>query len=113
MERARWRILRSHPFLLLGLLTYAMFLTVEALPTEAHESAVVRAAMPVMRVVIIPMWLGWTVVTIISIQLFGTHTSPGTLRVRRLVELIAGFAPYLLTDALLRWRRAVVATRAA
>jgi len=108
-----WRILRSHPFLLVGLLTYAMFLTVEALPAETHASPVVRAAMPVMRVLIVPVWLGWVVVTIISIQLFGTHTSPGALRVLRLLQLMAGFAPYVLADALLRRRRAAATTRAA
>ena len=68
-----WRLLRLHPFLLLGLLTYAMFLTVEALPAEAHPSPVVTAAMPVARVIIIPMYLGWLLVTIISVQLLGTH----------------------------------------
>ncbi|HEX9660130.1 MAG TPA: hypothetical protein VGA18_07505 [Rhodothermales bacterium] len=113
MKRTTWRTLRSHPFLLAGLLTYAMFHTVEALLTEAHDSAVVRAAMPVMRVVIIPMWLGWLLVTFISVQLFGTHSSPGALRIIRLLQLMAGFAPYLLADALLRWRRAAATTLAA
>ena len=113
MIQTVWRILRSHPFLLIGLFTYAMFLTVEALPREAHASSFAQAIMPLARRIIIPMYLGWLLVTIVAVQILGTHPSAAAQSVIRLLQFVAGFAPYLLADALLRWRRSLRTTPAA
>ena len=113
MQRNMWRIVKSHPFLLLGLLTYAMFLAVEALPDESHDSPLAQAAMPVARLIIIPMYLGWLLVTIVSVQILGADPSAAARRVIRSLHVAAGFAPYALADILLRWYRSLRSPAAA
>jgi len=108
-----WRVLRSYPFFLLGLLTYVMFRGVEALPEEAHDNPLAMAAISVTRTMIIPMYVGWLLVTILSIRLLGPDPGIGVRQVIRFVQIMVGFAPYVVGDALLRWRRSLIARPAA
>jgi hypothetical protein len=107
------RILASHPFLLLGLVTYGLFLTVEAVAEDGPTGPTKPFPMPVLRVLIIPMYFGWLLVTIAAVAVLGPHWHPAARRVVWVLQIVAGFVPYLLADALLRWRRRSVAMPAA
>ncbi|MFL5576563.1 MAG: hypothetical protein ACJ79S_11405 [Gemmatimonadaceae bacterium] len=98
--------IRRHPFLLLGLLSLALFFIVEALNRAGHTNAAAAAAAP-LRVLIIPMYVVWLPFTMLNVALMGPGGSPGTVaRLIRICGLAAGLAPYALVDSLLvRWRR--------
>ena len=91
--------LRRHPFLTLGLATFALFLLVESVPPGTGGMAVARQ---ILRVLIVPLWLMRTLEMII-----GMGTWPGIVQLVVAVPLL--FAPYVLADwvlARLRARRA-------
>ena len=97
---------RRHPAFLVGLLTYALFLSVEWLGRAGYPG-VGRALGPVLRVAIIPMYAVWLPFTILMVALTDPVGHPTALtRLVREVGLAAGLLPYLLVDLLLvRWRR--------
>jgi hypothetical protein len=94
------RVLRAHPFLLLGVLTYALFLTLET--SEARTGPEANGMAGVTRVLILPMYVGWLLATVMIVQLFGPTPTLGTT-VLRALHITFGFAPYILADALLSW----------
>ncbi len=111
--RALRRLVTSHPFLLLGLVTYAIFLTVEAVAEDGPTGSIKHFPMPALRVLIIPMYVGWLLVTVASVAVLGPHWEPAARQVVRVLQIVAGFAPYLLADALVRSRRRSLARPAA
>src|SRR5688572_29166517 len=89
--------LRRHPFLTLGLATFALFVLVESVP--AVRTAVV---IQVLRVLLVPLWLMRTLEMMV-----GMGTWWGILQL--IVALPLLFAPYVLAD----WALARVRTRRA
>ena len=100
------QFIRRHPFLLLGLLTLGSFFAVDTLNRTGYPEMAAAAAKP-MRVLIIPMYLVWTLLTIVKVAITGPNGMSGVVgRLVSLCVLIAGFAPYILADYVLaRWRR--------
>jgi len=68
--------LKQNPFLTLGCFTLVLFFLVEALQREGATVASERLAGP-MRVFIIPMYLVWLVITMITVALAGPDGLPG------------------------------------
>jgi hypothetical protein len=90
---ARW------PFLTFGLATFALFLLGEAIkPLQAPLG-------PVLRVLIMPLWLMRTLEMIVGI---GFWPGPAQL----VIALPLLFLPYLLADLALGWARRYVGPRA-
>ena len=90
---------RRHPFLLIGLATFAFFLVVESVPSTVRDAPV---AITILRVLVAPLWL----MRILEMML-GMGTWPGIAQF--LVALPLLFAPYVLADwvlARIRTRRA-------
>lgn len=101
MYRSRGRWLLRHPFLVLGLLTLALFFGVEALRAEGAVGIAEQLAVP-LRIIIIPMYLVWLGLTMAYVALFGPEP-PGSL-VRLLwaaIQFTGGLFPYLAADYLL------------
>lgn len=88
----RW--LQRHPFLTLGLATFALFVLVESIP--AVGTAVV---MQFLRVLVIPLWLMRTLEMMV-----GMGTWPEILQLIVAMPLL--FAPYVLADWVLTRVRA-------
>ena len=80
--------LRRHPFLTVGLATFALFLVVESAPTAVHGIPVV---IQILRVLIVPLWLMRTLEMMV-----GMGTWPGIIQL--VVALPLLFAPYVLAD---------------
>jgi len=97
--------LKQNPFLTLGCFTLMLFLLVEALQRQDAVVASERLA-GLMRVLIIPMYLVWLVVTIITVALAGPDGLPGLFGwLLRALQFAVGLAPYVLADYFLRrWR---------
>jgi hypothetical protein len=97
-------ILRRHFFLLIGLFTCALFALVAAL---GGDSGSAHAMAALMRILIVPMYLVWLLVTLVLMAVFGPAGPPSLVApVIFIFNWFAGFAPYLLADyALDRWRR--------
>jgi hypothetical protein len=94
-------VVRHHPFLLVGLLTLALFAAVGALSSAGHTQAAAVAEVP-LRVLIIPMYAVWLAVTILYVALNGTGGTTGVIVLLFwIAKLIAGFVPYALADHLL------------
>jgi hypothetical protein len=86
--------LRRHPFLTVGLATFALFVLVELVP--AVRTPVV---MQLLRVVLVPLWLMRT------LEMFvGMGSWPGILQLIVAMPLL--FAPYVLADWVLARARA-------
>jgi hypothetical protein len=100
------RLTRRHPFLLIGLLTFGLFLALEAAGDTVRESTLGAVALSAVRVLIVPLWLMRTLEMIV-----GIGSWPAPLQV--LVALPLLFLPYVLADAGLArlWRRAERARR--
>jgi hypothetical protein len=98
------QVLRRHLFLLIGLMTWALFFLVAAL---GGESSFAQTAARLMRLLIVPMYLVWLLVTMILVAIFGPGGPPAPLGpVVFVFDFFAGFAPYVLADyALARWRK--------
>ncbi len=84
--------LRSWPFLSLGVLTFGLFLAVEAFGEP------LRPLVPVLRVLVVPLWLMRTLEMVV-----GIGSWPGTLQL--LIALPLLFLPYVAADLLLRAAR--------
>jgi hypothetical protein len=93
-----WQLARRHRFLLVGLVTLTMFLAAERL------NGFPEAWVAVLRVLIVPMYLVWLVVTMV--QVIFLPSGPTSLNgAVWLASLITGLAPYALLDYLMmRWR---------
>jgi hypothetical protein len=86
---------------MLGVATLGLFYFVEALQAAGFAESAAAAAVP-MRLLIIPMYVFWLPGTMIRVALAGPGSSPGALdALIRIVELAAGFSPYLLADLVL------------
>ena len=95
------RLIRRHPFLLVGLLTFGLLLALEAGGDTVRQSALGGAVLAALRVLIVPLWLMRTLEMIV-----GIGSWPAPLQMFVAVPLL--FLPYVLADgglALLRRRR--------
>jgi hypothetical protein len=90
----RWS--RQHPFLIVGLATFGLFLLVESVSSLARVAPV---ATQILRVLIVPLWLMRTLELII-----GVDSWPGIIQF--VVALPLLFAPYVLADWVLARIRA-------
>ena len=72
-----------------------------------EKSGISRAPSGPMQVLIVPMYLGWLLVTIVHVAILGPGRLSGPFApVEQAVEFAVGLAPYLLADYLIhRWRR--------
>ena len=97
-------VFRRHLFLLIGLLTLCLFFLVAALD-RAGKSETAHALGGPMRVLIVPMYLVWMVITIAQVAVVGPEGLPGPLGVVVSgISLVAGLAPYAFADYVLdRW----------
>ncbi|HXB72655.1 MAG TPA: hypothetical protein VNY05_30745 [Candidatus Acidoferrales bacterium] len=105
-------LLRRRLFLLIGPLTLGLFFLVAALD-GAGETRLAGALAGPMRVLIVPMYLVWLVLTMALVALAGPGGLPGPFAaVLSGIGFLAGLAPYALADYVLdRWRRAAVQKR--
>ncbi len=92
--------LRRHVFFLLGVFTMGLFFVVAGLNDTGALAAV-------MRVLIVPMYLVWMLLTMLLVAIFGPSGVPRPFaEVMSVISFAAGLAPYALADYLLsRWRR--------
>lgn len=88
------RFALRHPFLLLGLATLGFVCLAPAGDT---------ALLPLTRVVVIPVWIGWTATMIVTAPLREPPLGGPVLEtfLRPLVTVGGGLLPYLIADALL------------
>uniref|UniRef100_Q01VZ9 Transmembrane protein n=1 Tax=Solibacter usitatus (strain Ellin6076) TaxID=234267 RepID=Q01VZ9_SOLUE len=100
-------VLRRHLFLLIGLLTLCLFFLVAGLD-RAGKSETAHALAGPMRVLIVPMYLVWMLITMAVVAVVGPVGVPGAIgTVVSGIGLAAGLAPYVLVDYILdRLRRA-------
>ena len=98
-------VLRRHLFSLIGLLTLCLFFLVAGLDrTGSTETS--RALAGPMRLLIVPMYLVWLVLTMALVAVAGPTGLPGPFgAVFSGISLVAGLAPYVLADYLLYWAR--------
>jgi H+/Cl- antiporter ClcA len=106
----KMRVFRRHLFLLSGLLTLCLFFLVAGLD-RAGKTETAHALAGPMRVLILPMYLVWMVITIVQVAIGGPVGLPGPFgAIVSGISLAAGLAPYAFADYVLdRWRQ--VATR--
>jgi hypothetical protein len=104
---------RRHLFLLIGLLTLCLFFLVAALDRAGRGETVQALAGP-MRVLVVPMYLVWTVITTAQVAIVGPNRLPGPFgAIVSVISLVAGLAPYAFADYVLdRWRQAATRKRA-
>jgi hypothetical protein len=91
-------VLRRHAFLLFGLLTLTVFFIVEVAAKLGYNDLADTLAVP-MRVLIIPMYIVWLLLTMAHVAIFG----PAALSLLFAIvvygiHLTACFLPYLLAD---------------
>lgn len=100
-------VFRRHLFLLIGLLTLGLFFLVAALDRAGKVEAAHTLAGP-MRVLIVPMYLVWMLLTMAYVTIAGPFGPPGPFAALVSgISFIAGLAPYALADYVIdRWRRA-------
>jgi peptidoglycan/LPS O-acetylase OafA/YrhL len=92
-------VLRRHVFLLAGILTMGLFFLVAGLNNTGALAAV-------MRVLIVPMYLVWLLLTVVLVAIFGPGGMPQPFaEVMSVISFAAGLAPYVLADYLLNRRR--------
>ena len=99
-------LLSRHLFLHIGLFTLLIYAAVPILD-QAGWTGVASALSIVMRVLIVPMYLVWLVVSILRVAIAGPLVQPGFLAtVASLLGFAAGLVPYVCADSLLhRWRQ--------
>ena len=88
------RFVRRHPFLIIGLVAFGLFLLVELMPEAARVTSPGRVLMAVVRVIAAPLWAARTIEVML-----GMARWPAVLQ--WLVALPLLFAPYLLLDWIL------------
>jgi hypothetical protein len=100
-------IFRRHLFFLIGLLTLCLFFLVEGFD-RAGRSETAHALAGHTRVLIVPMYLVWLVITIAENLIVGPTELPSPFGVVVSgIKLVAGLAPYAFADYVLdRWRQA-------
>ena len=98
-------VLVRHLFLLIGLFTLGLFYLVAVLDRTGAAEAAGALAVP-MRVLIVPMYLVWLVLTMAQVALFGPSGWPAPIAAAMSgITMAAGLAPYALADYLLDRRR--------
>ena len=98
-------VFRRHLFLLIGLLTFFLFFLVAGLDS-AGKSETVHALAVFMRILIVPMYLVWLVLTMALVFVGAARLPAPFAVVVSFINFLAGFAPYALADYVLdRWRR--------
>ncbi len=100
-------VLRRHLFLLIGLLSLALFFLVAGLDRAGKTGAVQTLAGP-MRVLIVPIYLVWMLIAIAQVAVAGPQGLPQPLATLVWAfSMVAGLAPYALVDYVIhRFRRA-------
>lgn len=101
-------VFHRHLFLLIGLFTLCLFFLVAGLDSLGKRDAAQALAVP-MRILIVPIYLVWWVMSMVLAAVFGPAGPPGPLGiVVSGVTFALGLTPYLLADFVLhRWRQAV------
>jgi len=95
------RFIRRHPFLCFGFFTLGLFFLVAALGA-AGQTGLANALAGPMRVLIVPMYLVWMLVTIAHVAIAGPAGLPSPFALlASVIAFTAGFAPYALADYLL------------
>lgn len=99
-------VFRRHLFLLIGLLTLCLFFLVAGLD-KAGQSEMAHGLAGPMRVVIVPMYLVWMLITMALVAIVGPFGMRGPFgSVVSGIGLAAGLVPYVLLDYILdRLRR--------
>src|SRR5258708_1905487 len=99
-------VFRRHLFLLIGVLTLCLFYLVAALDGAGKRETAEALAVP-MRILIVPMYLGWMLLTMANVAMPGPHGLPAPFAaIVSGISFIAGLAPYAIADKLLDlWRR--------
>ena len=100
------RFVFRHLFLLYALLSLALFFLVEGLARDGSTEAARALAGP-MRVLIVPMYLVWMLLTMVQVALFGPVGKPLGPFVAA-VQLVASLAPFALADYVLDRCRAII-----
>jgi hypothetical protein len=100
-------VFRRHLFLLIGLLSLCLFFLVAGLD-RAGKSETGHALAGPMRVLIVPMYLVWIVISIAQVAIVGPVGLPDPFgAIVSNISLIAGLAPYAFVDYVLdRWQAA-------
>jgi hypothetical protein len=103
------RYVFRHLFLLIGLLSLGLF----ALVAAGGEIGFAHALAGPMRLLIVPMYLFWLLVTIAQVAIAGPGGLPAPFGpVVLVVTFFAGLAPYVLADYVLNlWRNAAIRKR--
>jgi len=94
-------------FLLIGILSLSLFFLVAALD-RAGKTGVVQTLAGPMRVLIVPIYLVWMLISIAQVAVAGPHGLPQPIAmIVGGLSMVAGLAPYALADYILdRFRRA-------
>jgi hypothetical protein len=102
-------VLRRHLFLLIGLLTLCLFYLVAGLQAAGKRETAEALAGPI-RVLIVPMYLVWMLLTMALVAIAGPRGLPAPYGfIVSIIGLVAGFAPYILLDYVLnRLRRPAI-----
>jgi hypothetical protein len=101
------RVLRRHLFLSIGVLSLCLFSLVAGLD-RAGKVEIAHALAGPMRVLIVPMYLVWLLLTMAQVAITGPAGLPAPFQGIVLgIDLVAGFAPYALVDYVLDRRRRV------
>jgi len=99
-------VLRRHLFLLIGILSLSLFYLVAGLD-RVGEIGIARTLAGPMRVLIVPIYLVWLLITMAVVAVAGPHGLPQPLAMIMWgFSMVAGLAPYALVDYILhRLRR--------
>jgi hypothetical protein len=91
-------VFRRHLFLLIGLLAFFLFFLVAWLDSAGKSETAHALAVP-MRILIVPTYLVWLVLTMARVAIGGAGRLPVPFEVIvSFISLVAGFAPYALAD---------------
>jgi hypothetical protein len=96
-------------FLVIGVLTLCLFWLVAGLDGAGKRETAEALAVP-LRVLIVPMYLVWMLLTVVQVAIAGPGGLPSPFAfIVSTIGLVAGFAPYILLDYVLnRLRRAAI-----
>ena len=102
---------RRHPFLLIGLLTLCLFHLAEGL-NRAGKTEIAQALAVPMRVLIVPMYVVWLLLTMAQGAIAGPRGLPAPFAtIVSIIKLVAGLGPYALLDYLLAHLRRAATRR--
>ena len=97
--------LRRHLFLCVGIISLSLFFLVAGLDRAGKAGMAEALAVP-MRVLIVPIYLVWMLITMAQVAVAGPHGLPQPIAI--IVwgfSMVAGLAPYALVDYILDRRR--------